>query len=100
MKKLSVWMLRAAERFYLHAHEWHNLDNDEYHPPEGYPFKIKVPRYNRRHAVNAQHQVNAGNRATNRTAVARFSEIVGGEDLEGLLRNSLESGKPGTSLDG
>ncbi len=92
MKKLAVALLRASERFYLRSHGWDHLGNDEWHPPQDYPFKVKYVSYQRRHAVNAQHQVNA-----KPAAVTPIVVQVPTESLETLLRRTVDSGKPSSN---
>jgi hypothetical protein len=63
LQKLSITLLRAAETFFLWAHDWDKLPEGGIHgryvPPKDYPLKRKHPVYARVHAVNAQRQVYA-----------------------------------------
>lgn len=55
MKRLSIWILEKAERFFLRTHGW-RLEDSYWKPPNDYPFRSKKA-YSRRHAVNAHRQV-------------------------------------------
>lgn len=55
MKRLSIWLLEKAERFFLRAHGWKLTDNG-WDPPADYEFR-KKGRYTRSHAVNANRQL-------------------------------------------
>ena len=55
MKRLSRWLLVAAERFYLYAHGWRasSVYVDGLVPPVSWPFK-RLDLYTCGHALNAQ----------------------------------------------
>jgi len=57
-RRLALWLLERAERFFLHAHGWERakvFGRVVWSPPLDYPFRR--PEYvTRTHALNAQKQ--------------------------------------------
>ena len=56
MRKVSVWLLEKAERFFLKSHGWTYVKDGGWSPPGSYPFRRKSMSYARGHAINAQKQ--------------------------------------------
>ena len=56
-KRLAVWLLGKAERFFLEAHGWVRVESKRvWVLPKDYPFRRKGVAYTHGHAVNAQKQ--------------------------------------------
>lgn len=53
-KHLIREALHALERMYLRACGWTFIGNDEWIPPESYPFHKKYHYYRTGHALNSQ----------------------------------------------